>query len=199
MCTEEVIENKGFIKLSNIVEFLPRSKRRASFGKDIGNIIFYSSSNTTKLCNDADYDNECIILGTGGTAHVNYVNGKFSCSADNFIIKSQNDNIQTKYIYYYLKLNLKILEDGFKGSAIKHLSKEYLQNVQIPNIPIEQQTEIIKFMDKICEKYNINEIIQLCEGENIFNLILNKNYNKFEKLIKLKIKEFVTNKFYNKQ
>jgi restriction endonuclease S subunit len=47
---------------------------------------------------------------------------------------------------------MKMLSDGFTGSTLKHLSKDYLTNLQIP-IP-KSQSKIQEWVDKISAPYN---------------------------------------------
>ena len=123
---------------------MPKSKRKAGEGLENGKFPFYTSSQIqNKFINKADYNEECLIFGTGGSATIHIANN-FSCSADNFVIKIKDDNIIQKYVYYYLLNNINILENGFTGSGLKHLSKPYLQNIQIPLPPLEIQEKIVK-------------------------------------------------------
>jgi type I restriction-modification system DNA methylase subunit len=139
------IEGIEYKKLGEICDFLSKSKRQASYGKDEGKYNFYTSSIIPKKCDEADYDDKCIILGTGGNANIKY-DLKFSCSADNFILKSKN-NLEIKYVYYMLLTNISLLENGFSGSTIKHLSKNYVENIEIPIPSIEVQQMIVKQLD----------------------------------------------------
>jgi type I restriction-modification system DNA methylase subunit len=148
-----IIKNNETKNIEEICEFLPKSKHNASFGKNEGLYNFYTSSQIKILkCDKYEYEDECIIIGTGGTANIKF-DDKFSCSTDNIILKSKDENILTKYIYYYLLNNIKILQDGFNGSCLQHISKEYIKNIKIPIIPIEEQQKIINIYD-----YHINEI-----------------------------------------
>lgn len=131
---EDDLKNIKYKKIDEICDFLQKSKKQASYGKDDGKYNFYTSSNIPKKCDEADYDDECIIFGTGGNANIKY-DTKFSCSSDNFIIKKKNNSILTKYLYYYFSANIQLIENGFCGSTIKHLSKEYLKDINVP-IPI---------------------------------------------------------------
>jgi type I restriction-modification system DNA methylase subunit len=137
------IEGIEYKKLGDVCEFMTKSKRQASFGRDNGIYHFYTSSQTVKWCNENDYKDECIIIGTGGNANIK-IGKNFSCSTDNFILKT-NENI--KYLYYYLQININILENGFSGSTIKHISKEYIKNIEIPIPPIAVQNAIVEKLD----------------------------------------------------
>lgn len=133
---------------NDIVEFMLKSNRKAGDGLDNGIFPFYTSSQTqNKFINEADYKEQCLIFGTGGKATI-HISDNFSCSADNFIIKINKDNINQKFIYYYLLKNINILENGFTGAGLKHLSKAYLQNIQIPIPPLEIQERVVKEIEE---------------------------------------------------
>jgi len=139
------INNIEYKKLGDMCVFLPKSKRKASFGSDIGLYPFYTSSMTSKLCDIADYNVESIIIGTGGNASVK-ISSHYSCSADNFIIKITNGN--TKYIYYWLLKNIQEIEALFHGTTIKHLGKTDLENIKIPIPSLEIQQDIVNQCDQ---------------------------------------------------
>ena len=152
--TEEKYEEGVVLKtLGEICKFLPKSKRNAKYGTNEGLYPFYTSSqNCTKYCDECDYEDECLIIGTGGSANIKYSN-KFSCSIDNLIVKIDTEQL-TKYIYYYILLNIEVLQKGFAGAAIQHISKEYVKNIKIPIPSLELQKEIIKYLDFIYENAN---------------------------------------------
>ena len=133
-------------RIADICTFLPKSKRQASFGKETGTYPFFTSSQILKkYCEETDYNDECIVIGTGGNANIKYCHGKFSCSTDNFILKSRdNSTVSIKYVFHYLLSNIHLLQKAFQGySTINHLSKEYLQNLTIPIPPLNKQQDII--------------------------------------------------------
>ena len=148
----EKIEGIQYKKLNDVCKFLKKSKRKASFGKDEGKYNFYTSSSKIKKCDINDYKEESIIIGTGGNANLKLGNN-FSCSSDNFIINSNKDTVLTQYIYYYLNNNIDIIENGFKGSTIKHISKSYLENIEIPIPSLKTQNDIVKKIN-LLEYYN---------------------------------------------
>lgn len=160
---EEKYEEGVIIKtLGEIASFLPKSKKQASFGLQEGLYPFYTSSQScTKYCQSYDYEDECLIIGTGGYANIKY-SKQFSCSTDNFIIKIIGEHL-IKYIYYYLSMNIEILQKGFKGVGIKHISKDYIRNIKIPIPPIEKQNEIVKYLE------NNNNLIKQLEKQIEYN------------------------------
>lgn len=141
--------------LGEVCKFLPKSKRKASYGEKQGQYPFYTSSQTcSKYCDEYDYEEDCLIIGTGGNANIKY-SSKFSCSTDNFVIKI-NLGQSVKYIYYYLSINIEVLQKGFVGVGLQHISKEYITNIKIPIPSIDRQKEIVDY----CE-YNDTLIKQL--------------------------------------
>ena len=141
-------EDYKLVKLGDICEFMPKSKRKASYGKTTGNYNFYTSSNTKILkCDVADYNEECLIIGSGGVANIK-IDNQFSCSGDNFILKS---SINQYYLYHIFNGYTDLLSNGFNGSTIKHLSKQYLTNLEIP---VPKTEEKLKYwVDKISKPY----------------------------------------------
>ncbi len=145
------------VKLGEIFEYLPKSKFKAGDGKERGKYKFFTSSNVqNKFIDEFIYDGEYLIFGTGGKASINYCNDKFSTSTDNFVVKV-NKEINTKLIFLYFQNNMDKLEKGFKGASIKHISKEYINQLMIPKYNYQQQLEIVSELDKVQEIINIRK------------------------------------------
>ena len=126
-----------------------KSKIKAGKGLTIGKYKFFTSSNIqSKYINEYDYDKEALIFGTGGTASVHYCNEPFATSTDCIVLYG-NKKSYLKIIYLYLSGNLRLLEEGFKGAGLKHISKNYiLSSIQI-NLPsLAEQKQIASVLDK---------------------------------------------------
>ena len=136
-----IIPGKDFelVKIKDICEFQPKSKRQASYGKENGLYNFYTSSDKIKKCDEADYNDEYLIIGNGGVANI-HIDNKFSCSDHNYVIKLKNN----KYLYYLFNGNMYLLENGFNGSTIKNISKQYLENLEIP---IPKTPELLEYWE----------------------------------------------------
>ena len=148
---KEIICGEGYelVKLGEICQFLPKSKRKASFGKEQGKYNFYTSSDKVQKCEVADYESESILIGTGGNSSIHYTK-QFSCSADNLLITSQKLN--NKYIYYIIKSMWVLLISNMRGSTIKHITKDMLKSFQIP-IP-KTPAKIAEWVEKISKPYD---------------------------------------------
>ena len=145
---KELICSKDFklVMFNDICSYLSKSKRQASFANDIGIYNFYTSSDIIKKCNEADYNEEVILIGTGGNCCIHYANNNYSCSTDVFrIINNQENNYNSKYIkYLYFILKNLWNEIIFKmnGSTIKHITTKLLSSIQIP---IPKSQELIEY------------------------------------------------------
>lgn len=147
----------GKVRLGDIFEYMPKSKIKAGEGKKTGKYKFFTSSNIQdKYIDEFIYDGEYLIFGTGGKASINYCNERFSTSTDNFVVKVKKD-INTKFVYLYFKNDMQKLENGFKGASIKHISKEYINQLMIPMYDLKMQEKIVKNLDKIQEIIDIRE------------------------------------------
>ncbi len=177
-------EDYQLLNCQSLFDYLPKSKRNASFGSKIGEYPFYSSSEKIKKCNTADYDKECLLLGTGGNSCLHYVNEKFSCSADILAINSKN-NVPTKFFYYSFQTMWKSLINNMSGSTIKHLTKETLNKFSLP-IPksIEKiqywVNRISKPYDEKVEKQKLVEEMEKEIKEQIQSIIDNEDCEEIE-------------------
>lgn len=127
---------------SELFTFLPKSKIKAGEGKEEGKYPFFTCSSVLdKYYDDKIYSGECLVFGTGGNATLHYINGDFATSTDCFVVRSSSSGILVKYVYYFLFGNISILEEGFKGSGLKHISKSYLNSIQIPIPPLNSKKD----------------------------------------------------------
>jgi type I restriction enzyme S subunit len=136
-------------KFKTLFSFGPKSNIKAGDGLDKGPFPFYTSSpKLTKWIDKEQHFDEALIFGTGGLASIHFAGEPFSTSTDCLVAITTNKEIKTKFVYYYLLGNIHLLERGFKGAGLKHISKKYIQNLDIPIFPIETQNKIVAVLDK---------------------------------------------------
>ena len=149
------------ITFKEIFTFDKKSKMKAGDGFKLGEAKypFYTSSNVlSKSLDECLFEKESLIFGTGGLASIHHCNVKFAVSTDCFVTQPKdNKQVFPKYVYYYLSGNIHILENGFKGAGLKHISKDYLQNIEIPLPPLPTQQKIAKILDKTDELRQYNQ------------------------------------------
>ena len=142
----------SFERFDNLLKFLPKSKIKAGDGLESGKYPFFTSSaRLSKFIDTFNYEDESLIFGSGGNASIHYCNQKFATSTDCFVVNKDSEEIDIKYVYYYLKSNNRILEDGFKGAGLKHISKKYISEIKIPLLPLQDQQKIAHQLSQIEE------------------------------------------------
>ena len=136
------------VRLGDIICYKAKSKIQARDGKLKGKYpLFNSSDEQTLWIDNYLYDNETIFLPTGGKAAINYYKGKCSATTDN-ICFSGNEEYLTRYIYLSLWRDLGVLQKGFKGSGLQHISKEYVEDIRIKAPNMETQDRIIEIANQ---------------------------------------------------
>jgi type I restriction-modification system DNA methylase subunit len=101
-------------------------------------------------------------------------------ASDCFSIKSKDVTIMTDdYIYYYLVINQDKIYKLQIGSGQPHVYIDNMTSFLIPNLNIEHQKEIVNFLDKQFETYNINRLSEF-NNINLFDLLIYKKYDEFE-------------------
>jgi type I restriction enzyme S subunit len=146
-------------KIKDLFLFGPKSKIKAGDGKNNGRFPFYTSSpKQTKWIDQEQHFDEALIFGTGGLASVHFEDQPFSTSTDCIVAITNNKEIKTKFVYFYLFGNIHLLERGFKGAGLKHISKKYIENLDIPILPIETQNKIVSILDKASSLISKREI-----------------------------------------
>ena len=125
------------IELKQVLFPQPKSKIKAGDGKAEGKYKFFTSSPIqSKFVDEANYDKPSLIFGTGGNASVHFCNEPFSTSTDCLVMYGRSKT-ELETIYNYLKSNIGILENGFKGAGLKHISKDYILAIEI-DLPSEE-------------------------------------------------------------
>jgi type I restriction enzyme S subunit len=179
------------MKIKDICEYGAKSKIKAGDGLSTGEYkLFTSSSEVNKYINEKQFDKPGIIMGTGGNATLHYCDEPFSVSTDCLVL-FPSKLIKPKFLYYFFKGNIHILQQGFKGAGLKHTSKKYINEIQVNQIPdIERQQVIINILDKVSsiaesKKLQIEEYDQLIKSrfvEMFGDPIINQKGWKTDKL-----------------
>ena len=141
-----------FIKFSQILDFQKKSHIKAGDGLSEGSFPFFTSSPILSKYSDSfQFDLPSLIFGTGGSASVHICEKPFAVSTDCLAAQlkpSATHKFEIKFIYYYLSGNIWILEEGFKGAGLRHISKGYINNIDIPELSFEDQKRIVKILDE---------------------------------------------------
>ena len=138
------------IRIKDICRFGKKSDIKAGEGNTKGKYMFFTSSiDKDKRIDEFDYDEEGIIMGTGGNATLHYCSGKFAVSTDCLVLLP-NSSYKCKYLYYFFLHNMRVLEGGFRGAGLKHTSKSYIENIELTKThSLLEQDKIVSVLSNI--------------------------------------------------
>lgn len=137
------------VRLGDVLIQQDKSKIKAGEGIDDGIYPFYTCSNElTKRINTAQYKGPALIFGTGGKASVHFCSEDFSTSTDCLVYKTNKD-VNLSLINKFLRNNIYLLENGFKGAGLQHISRDYIANIEIPLPNILEQNKLVTQFDLI--------------------------------------------------
>jgi type I restriction-modification system DNA methylase subunit/restriction endonuclease S subunit len=134
--------------------------------------------------NDKNRDGNDFTLTRVGDININYINKPYYLTDNGFSLKSKQDDIMTKYIYYLLSHNKDYLTNLYQGTAQKVISKTNLKELKIPIPSIERQQEIVKYLDFIYEKANKTSNEKIAELKQLNEFCLNNQKTYGENVVK---------------
>ena len=90
-----------------------------------------------------------ITISQGGASagYVNWISSKFWAGAHCYIIKSINNNVNPKYLYFFLKDRQKKIMESKHGAGIPGLGKDKINSLLFPLPPLPVQEEIVRILD----------------------------------------------------
>ena len=137
------------IKFGDLFEYENKSKIKAGDGLGEGQYPFYTSSSVlSKYFDEYTFDKTSLIFGTGGNASIHYCETPFAVSTDCLVAYVKDKTACfPKFVFYYLFGNINLLEEGFKGAGLKHISKGFINELEIPLPPLPIQKRIAEILD----------------------------------------------------
>ena len=175
---EDKYEEDVLVKtLGEVCAIIKGEKKRSKDGKEVGLYPLYYCSILGHLYLDTfDYSGEGIIINKtngSGKAMVYYGNNKYNVGETTLHFKSNNDEIKTKYVYYYLFHNIELIQKYFKGANQKSIVEDDLFKIKIPIPSLEKQQTIVAYLDYIYEKANKTSLTKIEELKQLNEFCLN--------------------------
>lgn len=106
---------------------------------------------TEELAGSLISDSEIVAIPWGGNVVVQYYKGKFLTGDNRIAVSNDSSKLSTKFLYYFLKKNLDLLESFYRGAGIKHPSMANVLDIEIPIPPLEIQQKIVAILDSFTE------------------------------------------------
>lgn len=166
----KITKNKYQIKIHNGKEII----------EEMGEIPVYGTGGCFKNTNDYLYNGESVLLGRKGTIdNPMYVKGKF-WTVDTCYYTTSYGKLMLKLFYYFsMCFDYKYYQTG---STLPSMTQYDLGSICVPDIPMNEQKEIVDYLDKKCSQ--IDKIIEEKEKQIV----------KIEEYKKSVIYEYVTGK-----
>ena len=111
-----------------------------------GRYPFFTCSVENKRIDSYAFDGEYVIVAGNGDLNVKYYNGKFNAYQRTYAIKPNNE-IDGKYLYYFLVTYLEKLRELSIGGVIKYIKLGNLTEARIPLQSLDQQKKIAAILD----------------------------------------------------
>jgi type I restriction enzyme S subunit len=136
-------------RFGDLFAYQNKSSIKAGAGLSSGLYPFYTSSvELSKFIDEFQFERNSLIFGTGGNASIHFCDKPFSVSTDCLVAYVKNETkVDSKFVFFYLKGNIGLLEKGFKGAGLKHISKGYINDIIIPLPPLATQQRIAAILD----------------------------------------------------
>lgn len=141
-------------------------------------------NSTTKTYYFGEYDNDFIVkngdflIGMDGNFEIAQWKGKDSLLNQRVCtFKIKDNNLSEKYLYYFLKIKLKQIEDVTGYTTVKHLSINTLKNIVIEIPSLQVQEKIVERLQ--ISTSSINSKLKNVENQkllvqNLFESYVNK-------------------------
>lgn len=112
--------------------------------------MFVCSDTEVKRYDDYLTSGESLVFGTGGKPSCHYVNEPFAYSTDCAVAQKNNEDIYSKFYYYYFRQNrLGEIQKTFTGSGLQHTSKKKIGALLVPVLPKEEQQRIVDRIEEL--------------------------------------------------
>lgn len=120
---------------------------------DDGQYAFFDRSKIIKKSNDFLFDAEALIIpGEGAEFFPRYYSGKFNLHQRAYALLNFKNDVDIKFIEYFLISNHKYFERVAVGATAKSLRRRHFEDLEIPLPPLFEQHRIVKILDLIFEK-----------------------------------------------
>ena len=168
---KDIMMTEKIISLGDICRIFT-GKKDVNQTTKTGKYSFYSCSPNKLLSDEYLYDGEAIIIAGNGsyTGRVLYANEKFDLYQRTYacVLKDEEENISTKYLYYYLKAKFEPrFIGGTRGSSIPYIVKGDISDFQIHLPSLEKQHEISSVLSNIDNKITNNIAI----NDNLYAIL----------------------------
>ena len=144
-------------KLGEIASF-QTGKLNSNEAVENGLYPFFTCSPITLRINTYAYDQKAILLAGNnaeGNFSIKYYEGKFNAYQRTYIIKSNEEVGDLKFLFYSLKLCLQEFKNISQGTSTRFLTSAILNNLVISLPPLDEQKRIAGVLSSLDDKIDL--------------------------------------------
>jgi type I restriction enzyme S subunit len=135
-------------RLGNLVR-IRTGKLDANASSPEGIYPFFTCAKEPLRIDTYSYDCECVLVAGNGDLNAKYFKGRFDAYQRTYIIEALAANIiDIRYLFHFMDKYVEQLRSMSIGGVIKYIKLEYLTEVKIPLLPMEEQRRIAAILDK---------------------------------------------------
>lgn len=170
-------------KLGNLTT-IKTGKLNANAMVENGDYAFFTCSREVFRIDNYAFDCEAILLAgnnASGDFNVKHYKGKFNAYQRTYVITiDDNDKLLYVYLKYKMEANLLDFKNQSLGANTKFLKIGMIESMPIPIPPLEEQQQIVAFLDEVFEaieqaQANIEKNIE--NAKEIFQSKLNEIFS----------------------
>jgi len=150
--------------LSEILD-VKTGKKDANIRTENGKYKFFTCSKEGFYTDNYSFDTKAILIAGNGAFYVDWYRGKFEAYQRNYVLEPNNDDLFF-FLYMFLKEKIKYFTLSSKGSIVKFITKDMLDNLKFP---LPSHTKMNEFSSKINPIFDMIENNKK-ENDNLFEL-----------------------------
>ena len=148
--------NIQLVKLGQLLN-ITTGKLDVNASSENGIYPFFTCAKKIYKINTYAFDDEAVLVAGNGDLNVKYYNGKFNAYQRTYILTAKNNEIDIKYLYFFMQTYIQKLRDKSIGGVIKYIKLGNLTDAKIPLLPLQDQQKIAQQLSQIEELINKRE------------------------------------------
>ncbi|MFC1536859.1 restriction endonuclease subunit S [Pseudomonadota bacterium] len=134
------------IELGSVTE-IRTGKLDANASVEGGQFPFFTCSKNPLRIDNYSFDGEYVLVAGNGDLNVKHYIGKFDAYQRTYAIKSDQSQLYTKYLYYFLSKYVEVLRNLSIGGVIKYIKLGNLTEAKVPLPSLAEQQKIAAILD----------------------------------------------------
>lgn len=141
-------KNIQLVKLGQLLN-ITTGKLDVNASSENGTYPFFTCARKIYKINTYAFDNEAVLVAGNGDLNVKYYNGKFNAYQRTYVLTAKNDEIDIKYLYFFMQTYIQRLRDISIGGVIKYIKLGNLTDAKIPFLPLQDQQKTAGLLSQI--------------------------------------------------